>query len=50
MASLDYITSVAGATLGLGIASMGLVDAAKIFWGRPSRFGFGHIRKAIDPF
>lgn len=29
---------------------MGLVDASKVFWGGPSRFGFGYIKKAVEPF
>jgi hypothetical protein len=50
MANLDYIATMVGAIIGLGIASMGLVDATKIFWGGPSRFGMSHITNAIRPF
>lgn len=32
---------------GLGAASYGLVDAAKAFWGGPSRVGFSGIRRVV---
>jgi hypothetical protein len=34
----------------LGTASFGLADASKVFWGGPSRAGFGYIVKALRPF
>ena len=39
-----------GAVGGLGAAAMGLVDALKAFGGGPSNFGFGYVRKAVQPF
>lgn len=34
----------------LGTAAFGLADASKVFWGGPSRAGFGYIVKALLPF
>jgi hypothetical protein len=42
----DIVAGVAA----LGTAAFGIVDAAKPFWGGPSNFGFGHIKKALKPF
>lgn len=47
---LGNILNFISAAAGLGTAAMGLVDASKAFWGGPSNFGFGCIRKAVDPF
>jgi hypothetical protein len=49
-AVIDNIGRVIAAIAGLGTASMGLVDATKAFFGGPSNFGFGSIKKAITPF
>lgn len=35
---------------GLGSAAFGLVDASKAFNGGVSNFGFGHVKKALEPF
>jgi hypothetical protein len=43
---LNFLTAAAG----LGTAAMGLVDSTKAFCGGPSNFGFGYIKKALDPF
>ncbi|MGA7864371.1 MAG: hypothetical protein WA709_04255 [Stellaceae bacterium] len=44
------ILNLLSAAAALGTASMGLVDASKAWDGGPSNFGFGHIRRALDPF
>jgi len=48
--NLGNILNFLGAAVGLGTAAMGFVDSTKTFWGGPSNFGFGYIRKALDPF
>lgn len=50
MTDITTVVSIISAAGALGTASMGLVDASKVFWGGPSRFGFGYIKKAVEPF
>ncbi len=50
MADVSTVVSIISAAGALGTASMGLVDALKVFWGGPSRFGFGYIKNAVEPF
>jgi hypothetical protein len=50
VADISTVGSIISAAGALGTASMGLVDASKVFWGGPSRFGFGYIKKAVEPF
>ena len=47
---LGNILNFLSAAAALGTASMGLVDATKVFGGGPSNFGFGYIRSAVEPF
>jgi hypothetical protein len=47
---LSNILNFVSAAAGLGTAAMGLVDATKAFFGGPSNFGFGYIKKAVEPF
>ncbi len=47
---LSNILNFLSAAAGLGTAAMGLVDATKAFCGGPSNFGFGYIKKAVEPF
>jgi hypothetical protein len=46
----DNVANIIAAIAALGTAAFGIVDAAKPFWGGPSNFGFGHIKKALAPF
>jgi hypothetical protein len=46
----DNVTNIIAAVAALGTAAFGIIDAAKPFWGGPSNFGFGHIKKALRPF
>src|SRR5262249_7895034 len=48
--NLGNILNFLSAAAGLGMAAMGLVDAAKAFCGGPSNFGFDFIKTAVAPF
>jgi hypothetical protein len=48
--NLSEISDQLVAVAALGTAAFGLVDASKAFWGGISNFGFGHVRKALEPF
>lgn len=48
--SLGDATAAITAIGGLGTAAFGLVDATKAFDGGMSNFGFGHVKKALQPF
>lgn len=48
--SAAYFITVVGAAGALGTAAFGLVDATKVFGGGVANVGFGHLRRALDPF
>jgi hypothetical protein len=49
MIGLQTLSEVITAIGGLGTASFGLVDATKVLWGGPNRFGFAGIETAVRP-
>ena len=49
MIGLQSLSEIITATGGLGTAAFGLVDATKVLWGGPNRFGFGGLKTAVSP-
>lgn len=47
---LQGVSVALAALAGLATAAFGLLDASKVLWGGVSRFGLGHLWKALTPY